>query len=636
MTFRSLYRSHRSFEAERPDGLPPELAFLAAEGVAPEKLAYAARRACDQGVGADEFLIAEGLIEETIYYRALARRLNCPYIERAAALAPGFDYQAAMRASVARVDVGREGFDWLMAPRGAQIRAVLAMGGAARRIAICPPRVFSALVRAKARQALADDASFSLSRADPRLSANAPQLRWSSLVSLLLCLAILGGVLALSTAMLLAASLLLSALFLGGAYVRLCAYAASRRARGPPPPVLRDRDLPSYTIIAPMYREASVAAQFLRAINALDYPAAKLDVKVVVEGDDRETAEALRAAGLPPNVEIVVAPPGAPRTKPRALNVALPLARGQLLAIFDAEDRPEPRQLRLAAETFAATGTHVACLQARLAIDNGREGWLPYFFAIGYAALFDVINPGLAILGLPIPLGGTSNHFRTDILRRVVGWDAWNVTEDADLGLRLARFGYCVETIEATTFEDAPVTISGWMGQRSRWMKGWMQTLSVFLLRPRRQMRKIGAVQAFSALCAMSSLLAGPMFGPFYGLRLSRDLLYGDLLAPQDLQRWAFASLSLSVALFGTLAFVLPMVIGMRRRGLKASPILLLGPFYLALMTAAAWRALWEWTRKPFVWTKTEHAPRQPPTVATPRNFPARASAIKARVLSTP
>ena len=184
----------------------------------------------------------------------------------------------------------------------------------------------------------------------------------------------------------------------------------------------------------------------------------------MLEHDDLETARALRAAGLPPYAEIVVAPHGAPRTKPRALNVALPLARGRLLTIFDAEDRPEPGQLREAAAAFAVAGPRLACLQARLAIDNGQESWLSYFFAIGYAALFDVINPGLAALGLPLPLGGTSNHFRTDLLRRVVGWDAWNVTEDADLGLRFARLGYGVGMIAATTFEDAPTDIAALAG----------------------------------------------------------------------------------------------------------------------------------------------------------------------------
>jgi cellulose synthase/poly-beta-1,6-N-acetylglucosamine synthase-like glycosyltransferase len=397
-----------------------------------------------------------------------------------------------------------------------------------------------------------------------------------------------------------------------------------------------DRDLPTYTILAPMYREASIAAQFVAALKGIDYPAAKLDVKFVLEAEDLETAAALRKAGLEPNMEIVVAPSGAPRTKPRALNVGLPLARGKLLAIYDAEDRPEPDQLRVAAAAFARAAPRVACLQARLAIDNGHEGWLAYFFAAGYAALFDVINPGLGALGMPMPLGGTSNHFRTDLLRRVVGWDAWNVTEDADLGLRFARLGYDVGMLASTTFEDAPTDIASWLGQRARWMKGWMQTLAVFVRRPRGQVRKIGAVQSFAALGAMTSLIAGPLFGPFYMVRFVHDLFWGDLLAPTTATRLAFAALNLSVGIYGLAALIAPLILGMKRRGLKASPFLLLGPLYLLLLSAASWRALWEWTRRPFVWTKTEHVARPLQTAAGARNFAAKASAIKARALSTP
>ncbi|WP_294537018.1 glycosyltransferase family 2 protein [uncultured Rhodoblastus sp.] len=612
----SLYRIAENCEAAEWPGelLPPEVAFLSEADVPRKALQWAALCAREQGVGAEEALIAEGLIEESAYYRALASRLNCPFIERAMVLAPGFDYRAALRASVARADPNAEKFDWLMAPRGKQVVNLLRLAdtpGAWGRIAVCAPKFFSALVRAKGRRALSEDASFALPRADARLSASAPQVRRSNFFAIALILAVLAGMFASEPRLFAVSSLLLSLLFFGGIYVRSCAIAAHLLRAPPPPRRLSERALPTYTIIAPMYREASVAAQFVAALKALDYPAAKLDVKLVLEADDFETSAALRAAGLAPNMEIVVAPPGAPKTKPRALNVALPLARGRLLTIFDAEDRPEPDQLRVAAEAYAAAGPRVACLQARLAVDNGGDGFFAYFFAISYAALFDVVNPGLGRLGMPMPLGGTSNHFRTDLLRRVAGWDAWNVTEDADIGLRLARFGYRVETIDSATYEDAPINFSDWLGQRTRWMKGWMQTLAVFLRTPRRNIRKMGLFEAFSALCAMTSLIAGPLFGPFYVVRLIRDLWFGDLLAPQDPERLILDSFSLGIVLFGALVFVTPNLIGMRRRNLSASPVLLLAPVYLLALSFAAWRALWEWTRQPFVWTKTSHLPRQ-------------------------
>ncbi|MCW2273259.1 glycosyltransferase [Rhodoblastus acidophilus] len=597
---------------ETRNSLPTEIGFLAEAGVDLDMLCWAARRARYQGVGADELLIAEGLVTEDFYYRALARRLNCPCLEGHATLAPGFDYRAALRASVARADPSREAFDWVLSPRGRQVAELLAMSGAVRRrIAICPPKKFSALVREAGRRALADDAAYALSRAEPRLSACAPQLRWSNFFFIIVCIGLIAGVMAVWRNVFDIVSLILSSLFYGGIYVRLCAtVASSPDPSAPQTRPLRDAELPTYTIIAPMRREAAVAAQFVAALRALDYPAAKLDIKFVIEEDDAETFAALHQAGLAPYMEVVVAPAGAPRTKPRALNVALPLARGELLTIFDAEDRPEPLQLRIAAERFAVSPPNVACLQARIAIDNGHESWLAYFFSISYAALFDVINPGLGELGLPMPLGGTSNHFRTALLRRMIGWDAWNVTEDADLGLRFARFGYEVHAIDAATYEDAPVTLSAWLGQRSRWMKGWMQTLAVFLRTPRAQIRRMGFLPAFAAVCAMASLLAGPLFGPLYSLRLGHDLLFGDLLNPRDMQAIIVSGFSLSVAFFGVLAFILPNVIGMRRRKLKVSPLLILSPIYLLLVSFAAWRALLEWTRHPFVWTKTDHAPR--------------------------
>ena len=174
--------------------------------------------------------------------------------------------------------------------------------------------------------------------------------------------------------------------------------------------------------------------------------------------------------------EIVVVPQGGPRTKPKALSFALPLARGEFVTVYDAEDRPHPGQLREAHATFATAGPELACVQASLVIDNASAGWLPLMFAVEYAALFDGLLPTLAAHAMPLPLGGTSNHFRRAALEAVGGWDPFNVTEDADLGLRFARFGYRALTMPLATHEDAPVTFRAWLNQRTRWFKGWMQT----------------------------------------------------------------------------------------------------------------------------------------------------------------
>ena len=244
-----------------------------------------------------------------------------------------------------------------------------------------------------------------------------------------------------------------------------------------PARILGDDELPTYTVVAPVYREADVVGQLVSALDALDYPKSKLDVKLVVERRDRETLARLVALELPARYEVVVAPPGEPSTKPRALNLALAEARGELLVVYDAEDIPAPRQLRLAASRFAAD-VDADCLQGRLTVRNASDFWLSRLFALEYATLFDLINPGLCALGLPIALGGTSNHFRVSSLSAVGGWDEWNVAEDADLGIRLARHGYRVRSLELDTSEEAPNDFGNWFQQRVRWQKGWMRLSS--------------------------------------------------------------------------------------------------------------------------------------------------------------
>lgn len=240
----------------------------------------------------------------------------------------------------------------------------------------------------------------------------------------------------------------------------------------------QDAELPVYTIIAALYDEAASVGQLLQAIVALDYPKEKLDVILVVEPDDLDTRAAIARWGPPPTFQVLVAPATLPRTKPKALNWALPFARGSFVTVYDAEDIPEPNQLRAALEAFRAHGARTVCVQASLCINNAADSWLSCMFAAEYAGQFDVFLPGLAKLGLPLPLGGSSNHFRTAALREIGGWDAYNVTEDADLGFRLARAGYRATTFASTTFEEAPAQFGSWLRQRSRWMKGWLRRVN--------------------------------------------------------------------------------------------------------------------------------------------------------------
>jgi cellulose synthase/poly-beta-1,6-N-acetylglucosamine synthase-like glycosyltransferase len=397
--------------------------------------------------------------------------------------------------------------------------------------------------------------------------------------------------------------------FLGIIVLRLATAMLSHPVEpATPPSRTEDADLPVYTVIAALYREKRVVARFIDALARLDYPASKLDIKLVLETDDQETLEALRAIDLPGNVEILIAPPGEPRTKPRALNVALPLARGQYTVIYDAEDVPDPWQLRLAVARFAEAPPRVACFQARLTIDNTDDTWLTRLFTVEYATLFDVFNPGLAEIGRPIALGGTSNHFRTAVLRNVHGWDAWNVTEDADLGIRLARLGYEVKDLPSSTLEEAPGTLPLWMRQRTRWMKGYVQTAASHTRRPWIMLRQLG-LWRFSGALALTwgTVLSALVYPLFTGLYVA-SWLAGTKQA-FDL-RWttAFNAYALTLFLSGAASVLIPPCVALHRRKLwRLLPWTLLLPLYYGLVSVAAWRGLWELAIAPFRWNKTSH-----------------------------
>lgn len=371
----------------------------------------------------------------------------------------------------------------------------------------------------------------------------------------------------------------------------------------------RDEELPVYTIIAALYDEAASVGQLLQAIIALDYPKEKLDVILVVEPDDHDTRAAIARWGPPPTFQVLVAPATLPRTKPKALNWALPFARGSFVTVYDAEDIPEPNQLRAALEAFRAHGARTVCVQASLCINNPADSWLSCMFAAEYAGQFDVFLPGLAVLGLPLPLGGSSNHFRTTALREIGGWDAYNVTEDADLGFRLARAGYRAMTFASTTFEEAPAQFGGWLRQRSRWMKGWMQTWGVHMRAPRRLWRETGA-RGFLSLNLLIggnvlTALAAPILllelAIYFSLRAATDqpvaLFTGPLM---ELHALAIAAGYASTVMIGLMGLA-------RRRQLRRSWVLIFTPIYWALLSVAAWRALYQLFKEPYRWEKTEH-----------------------------
>lgn len=579
-----------------------------------DDLRTAARRARQLGVGADEVLVAQGVVDEAEATDLLATHLGLAVAapEDAAPPPDAATAEAVLRTGV-RIetpDGGRPRFT--LAARGRDVRrlfrALRRDPGLAGRVRLAVPGAFRRAVLTAAGPMLAQAAVKRLPDRDPlKSAATLDPKRVLGRIALVVGLPLAGLVALAPEQGVLAVQALLSLVFLGWVSLRLasCTY-------DPPadlPPTLDDRQLPVYSLLVPLYREAASVPHLVTALGALDYPPEKLDIKLVVEADDAGTGAAIAALTLPPQMEEVPVPAVGPRTKPKALEVALAAARGSFVAIYDAEDLPEPDQLRRALEAFRTGGPKIACVQARLAIDNGDDSWIAASFAAEYAAQFDVLLPMLSALGLPILLGGTSNHFRRRVLDEVGGWDPFNVTEDADLGIRLARAGWQTRVISSTTYEEAPVTARAWVGQRTRWLKGWAQTLLVHLRQPGALMADLGVGPALALLLLAAGPFAAALVHPFCVALLLADLLRGVIGLPRGSMAEALTSALTFTTLFagyaGTAAIT---YVGLRRRARVPGLKVVLGiPFYWLLLSAAAWRALIELLRRPHHWQKTEH-----------------------------
>ena len=369
---------------------------------------------------------------------------------------------------------------------------------------------------------------------------------------------------------------------------------------------LADHELPVYSVLVPVFRETSVLEQLLRALSHLKYPPAKLDIKIIVEETDTTMRRAIQNYDLPTHFEVIVVPGGSPQTKPRALNYALQFCRGGLLTIYDAEDVPEPNQLREAALKFSQGSTNLACLQAKLTFYNPNENWLTRQFSAEYSTLFGLVLPALAGLGLPLPLGGTSNHFRIHILREIGGWDPYNVTEDADLGLRLARLGYRTGVVESLTYEEASPRLFNWLRQRARWIKGFMQTWLVHTRNPLRTASELGPGGFWTLQTFTASIFFSALFHPFFIAFTLWYLVISPLRSSFLLTVLNCLSLELFVLGYGVT--MLAAIIAMRKRSIKGWWFTIATmPFYWLLMSIAAWLALWQFVFTPFTWNKTEH-----------------------------
>jgi cellulose synthase/poly-beta-1,6-N-acetylglucosamine synthase-like glycosyltransferase len=562
-------------------------------------------------------LIAAGAVAENDYYEALAHSLGHSFVDldrlpRAICPLPDEELIGAATAGIVPLAV-RERFA-AFAPQGTVLRGLLHRPHMAtdlpERVMLTTPGHVARFVRRYAAAALSRHATDALRQAQPAMSAATPP--WRARAVAAVGIAACGLVVSLDPAVAGGVvSLVLTMLFLAWSVLRL---AALRQLPAHTGEAIADRDLPVYSILAALHREAATLPHLIAALRALDYPAEKLDIKIILEADDLETRAVAAALAPGPPFDVVLVPPSEPRTKPKALNFALPLARGQYVVIYDAEDHPEPDQLRRALAAFRAGPENLACVQARLTIDNTSDSCLARQFTAEYAGLFDALLPGLAALGLPIPLGGSSNHFSAAALREVGAWDPYNVTEDADLGMRLARRGYRCGVIASSTFEEAPATLTPWLKQRTRWFKGWMQTWCVHIRNPVRLWRQLGmrGMLAFQLLLigTVFSALLQPLVLPMIALKLFRPDLF-QAIATFGIP--GLGTLHLFAFACGYATSILLAALGLWRRGLLTTawlrPKMLLhwALLHWMLLSLAAWRALFQFLFDRYRWEKTEH-----------------------------
>ncbi|MDF3047028.1 MAG: glycosyl transferase family protein [Candidatus Midichloriaceae bacterium] len=272
---------------------------------------------------------------------------------------------------------------------------------------------------------------------------------------------------------------------------------------------LTDDQLPTYTILVPLFHESSIIPSLINALCAFDYPKEKLQILIILEEEDKETLAAIEKNGLPSHFQTVIVPKSEPQTKPKACNYAMQFATGELTCIYDAEDRPDSLQLKIVANKFAVSDKRISCLQCRLFFYNGHENLLTSMFEIEYQGYYNFILPIATYFKYPLPLGGSSNHFKTDYLIEIGGWDPHNVTEDADLGMKFAMLGRTAKIIYSFTKEEAPITVAAWLPQRVRWLKGFFHTCFIYFRHPIQVMKsfKLKGVAFFLYILCLSPFL---------------------------------------------------------------------------------------------------------------------------------
>ncbi|RYE05995.1 MAG: glycosyltransferase [Rickettsiaceae bacterium] len=355
--------------------------------------------------------------------------------------------------------------------------------------------------------------------------------------------------------------------------------------------------LPIYSVLIPLYKEDEKIESILEFTDNFNYPKDKLDVKIIVEEDDHSLIDKINQYELPDHITVIKVPVSLPRTKPKALNYVTPFCKGKYLVIYDAEDRPERDQLLKAVHSFDSLPHIYACLQSRLNFYNSEENLLSKFLSIEYSIWFNHLLKGLSILNLPVTLGGTSNHFKTEVLKKIGWWDAYNVTEDADIGIRLYSHGYKVHMIDSYTLEEAPIKLKCWLKQRARWIKGFIQTFLIFMNRDKKSSslnkQQVASIYIFVGLSSYN----------FFSVPWIFIMIYKNS-NPIVNYLWLLSS---CLSFCYTYATTYCVLIKTKHFDLIDYVSIIVIPFYFLLHTIASYMALWEIVTKPFGWNKTTH-----------------------------
>lgn len=371
-----------------------------------------------------------------------------------------------------------------------------------------------------------------------------------------------------------------------------------------------EREWPKYTVFCPLYKEYKVLSQFIDAMKALDYPKEKLQIMLLLEDDDTETIEKVSQYKLPSTFDVVIVPDSLPKTKPKALNYGLKFAKGEYSVIYDAEDIPDRLQLKKAILAFEKAGKRVVCIQAKLNFYNPHQNLLTRIFAAEYSLWFDMVLTGLQSINAPIPLGGTSNHFRTSDLRKLKGWDSFNVTEDCDLGMRLVKKGFKTAVVNSVTLEEASSGMVNWYWQRTRWIKGYIQTYLMQMRRPEEFFTHWREPHVLTFQMVVGGKIASMFINPvMWAITISYFLFRAHIGAfIESFFPLPILYMGISSLVIGNFLYMYYYMIGSARHGHhKLLRYVILVPIYWLMMSTAAWGAIFKFITEPHGWSKTKH-----------------------------